>query len=149
MTKFTVDNINSEGWETIHKAAYCGDYNILIEELNNNIDVNLIANNFISLYKPDFSKSHSIYFDNVTPLYLAAQKGHSKCVKLLINRGADPTILTNNTYLNSSCTAFSVAWWCSNYKAYKIMKKGSKKEGLLAQTFNNPENETCTSLIIK
>ena len=33
MTKFRVENINLEGWDTIHKAAYCGDYDKLLEEL--------------------------------------------------------------------------------------------------------------------
>ena len=57
----------------------------------------------------------------MTPLYLAAQRGNTKCVQLLIDRGADPTILTNNTYMNCSCSAISVALWCLHYKSYKIM----------------------------
>jgi hypothetical protein len=131
MTRYRVDNINSEGWETIHKAAYCGNYDLLLEELNNGINVNLLSNNFISLYKPDFKKPRKIYFDNITPLYLAAQKGQNKCVQLLIDRGADPAILAKNTYMKCSCSALSVALWCLHYKSYKIMKKGSKKDGLL------------------
>lgn len=125
------DILTYEGWDNIHKAAYYNDYDMLLDELNNGACVNSISNNFISLYKPLFRKSRKIYFINMTPLYIAADRGHTKCVKLLYNRGADPTILTKNTYTNTELTALNIALYNGHIKCYSIMSGNSNKNTLL------------------
>ena len=146
MTKFRVEDINLEGWDTIHKAAYCGNYDKLLEELNNGICANSIVENFKSINHPFLKKRHPIYFNNMTPLYLAAQRGNSKCVQLLIDRGADPTIMVKNTFANEQCTAMNLALWFYNFNCYWIMKnsikkdtkKDTKKQALLSEPYGIP-----------
>ena len=130
-------NLTFEGWEKVHKAAYYNDYDTLLEELNNGICINSVANNFISLYEPIIWKNRKIYFNNMTPLYIAAQKGHTKCVKLLVERGANPTILAKNTHTNSECSALTISLYWGHLYSYWIMKNSIKnknlnKTGLLA-----------------
>ena len=135
----TDKNLTFEGWKNVHKAAYYNDYDTLLEELNNGECVNSAVNNFISLYEIVFCKKRKICFENMTPLYIAAQKGHTKCVKLLIDRGADPTLLAKNTYSNSECSALSVALCYGKFYSYWIMKNSCKNKklnrtGLLVNT---------------
>ena len=135
----TDKNLTFEGWKNVHKAAYYNDYDTLLEELNNGECVNSMTNNFISRYEPVFRKNRKIYFDNMTPLYIAAQRGHTKCVKLLVDRGADPTIMAKNTYCNTTCSALAMSLYCGNIYSYWIMRNSRKKKllnetGLLVNT---------------
>ena len=139
MTEQIIDNIRAEGWEPIHWAAYYGNYNALLDELNKGICANLLTEKFTSLYKSRFNKKTIIYFKNMCPLYLAAQKGHTKCVKLLISRGANPKVLVSNTYTNTQCVPLNVSLWFNNFRSYQIMKKGSKKDALLNADTSNYE----------
>jgi len=125
---FTVETINSEGWDTIHKAAYCGNYDILLEELNSGISANHVSNALKSKCKQSLSKDFDVYFSNISPLYMAAQKGHTKCIKLLIERGADPYMLAKNEYFNSKCNAFEVAFWCDKFLTYRLMKRMTRNK---------------------
>ena len=126
----TVSEISLPGWGRIHKAAFCGDYNILLEELDYGVSANLRADNFTSIYYPMFHnifhKKFEIYFDNMTPLYLAAQNGHIQCVKLLMERGANPRIKNINKHFNSSQDALGASLGFGKIGAYRAMKRSSK-----------------------
>ena len=123
-----VEDITTEGWDTIHKAAFCGDYNVILDELNSGVSPNHISNNFKSKCKRIFSKDKIVYFTNMTPLYITAQKGHLKCIKLLIDRGADPYISAKNLNFNVNCDAFSVSLSCNKLFFYILMKKIMKNK---------------------
>ena len=131
---YKIEDIKNEGWDTIHKAAYCGDYDVLLEELNNGVSANYTSKKLHSIYYPPFGKKIEVYFSNVYPLYLAAQKGHQKCIKLLMDRGADPTILATNTEFNTTCDAYSVALWEGKLSTYRLLKSKHKKNNLSALT---------------
>ena len=62
------------------------------------------------------------------PLYIAAQRGPTKCIQLLMDRGADHKILAKNDHFNTSCDAYNVAWWHNNFKTYRLMKQLSKNK---------------------
>ena len=134
MSPKKIEDITTEGWDTIHKAAYCGNYDILLEELNNGISANHISNKFKSKYKQIICKDFDIYFSNMYPLYIAAQRGHINCVQLLIDRGADPKMIANNEYFDTVCDAFSVALLHNNFKTYRLMKKLSKNKDPVIST---------------
>ena len=68
-----------------------------------------------------------IEFRNMYPLYLAAHQGHIECVKILLNKGANPKLFVYNEYYKSSSNAISVALFNFNFKCYKLMKKNKKK----------------------
>ena len=120
---YRIENIATEGWDTIHKAAYCGNYDILLEELNNGISPNHISIKFKSKCKQPFFNDFDVYFSNMYPLYLAAQNGHKKCIKLLIDRGADPNLLVKNEYFNEKSNAYGVAICCNQFTTYRYIKK--------------------------
>ena len=117
--------MNNE-WETIHKMAFFNDYSGLLEELNSGIDVNLRMNDF-----PSKENKHIRYWNNMTPLYLASYKGNNKCVKLLMERGADPNIKATNLYYKNNITPNNVALTFLNFRTYYLLKKKYKKTGLL------------------
>ena len=75
----------------------------------------------------------------MSPLYIAAQRGHNKCIKLLIDRDADPYIITKNESLNTNCNALNVAWYCDKYSSYRLIKKLIKNRNL-ANSLNNYES---------
>ena len=59
----------------------------------------------------------------MTPIYIATVMGHTKCVKLLLARGADPTIKAHNThYKMGSCSALVASMWFANLGCYRLMK---------------------------
>ena len=124
MCNLTVHDISLSSWNLIHKAAYCGNYVALEEELNNGADPNFKVNGFESKLSPLFSsKRITIYFDNMTPIYVAAVMGNTDCVRLLLARGADPTIKAQNTHYNmGSCSAITASLWFGNFKCYRLMK---------------------------
>ena len=137
-------NFDLLGWTTLHQAAYKGDYKNLLMELNSGIDPNIKSDKFESygtfLNKEDwmkwtdylhFKKKKKIYFKNVTPLYLAAANGHSKCVKLLMLRGGDPKIKAMNMYNKHVTNCYIIALLCGKYNSYYIMKNTKEKPGLL------------------
>ena len=126
MSPKTIEEITTEGWDTIHKAAYIGNYDVLLEELNNGISANHISSVLHSKYVPMCGKKFNIYFSNMYPLYIAAQRGHKRCVKLLLNRGADPMLISKNEYFNTECNALSVVWSKNNFKCYRLMKNFKK-----------------------
>ena len=137
----TVSEISLPGWERIHKAAFCGDYNILLEELDNGVSPNLRANNLTSIYRPMFypllQKKREIYFDNMTPLYLAAQNCRMNCVKLLMERGANPRIKNLNKHFNTFEDALGISFWLGKIGPYLIMKR-SPKDYVIHDTIPEP-----------
>ena len=63
----------------------------------------------------------------MTPIYLAAVMGRINCIRLLLARGADPTIKAYNTYYNMhSCSALHASIWFTNIACYKLMKNHIK-----------------------
>ena len=120
----------------IHKAAYCGNYDQLLDELNNEVDPNYISTRFSSKYTTCFNKKINIYFQNMYPLYLAVQGKHLSCVKLLMNRGANPNLVIYNEYCKSYCTAINFSLLNLDYKCYNLLKN-KKNKGLLHEfTYN-------------
>jgi ankyrin repeat protein len=126
-----------DGWPPIHIAAYEGDYEKLVNELNRGVDVNTVADNlksrgaFSGKFNWRWDTKLITYFNNVTPLYTASSSGNEKCVKILMERGADPTIKAINTNCNSSATSYSVAMICNNFKSARAIKKVKPKVSLL------------------
>ena len=129
-----IDDITFSSWPLIHKAAYCGNYNVIITELDNGISPNHLINDLESLKLFYFTNPIVIYFDMISPLYLAAFRGHYKCVKLLIDRGADPFIKTLNKYYNKSCTPLKVSWTQNNFRSYKYIKQSLKQKKITYNT---------------
>ncbi len=72
----------------------------------------------------------------MTPLYIAADRGHTKCVKLLYDRGADPKILTKNTYTNTEYSALNIALYNGQIKCYCILSRNCNKNTLLNDLHN-------------
>jgi len=124
MCNLTIHDISLSSWNIIHKAAYCGNYAALEEELNSGANPNFTVDKFESKLTPLFSTQKiTVYFDNMTPIYIATVMGHTDCVRLLLARGADPTIKARNTYYNmSSCSALTASLWFGNFKCYRLMK---------------------------
>ena len=127
-----IDLKANNDWSEIHKAAYFGNLENLISELNAGIDPNYSEKKLLSLgaftseWNPlSFNKRIKVYFENVTPLYLAAQKGHIKCVKVLMERGANPKIIAKNTFYKNAkgVTPKQIAIWFCNYRCYKTMTR--------------------------
>ena len=139
----TVSEISLPGWERIHKAAFCGDYKILLEELDNGVSPNLRANNLTSIYRPIFhpifQKKYEVYFDNMTPLYLAAQNGHLQCVTLLMDRGANPRIKNLNKHFNTFQDALGISFWFGKIGAYRVMKN-SPKDHIICDNIPEPNS---------
>ncbi len=128
-----------QGWEKIHIAAYHGYYELLLTELNKGVSVNLVSDSFSSRggYRGKFNWQYKqdlkIIWKHMTPLYIACQKGHLSCVKLLMERGADTSIKAFNTNVNEAFSAFFTACSWNNYKcAYSVVHTKSKKNVLLA-----------------
>jgi ankyrin repeat protein len=128
MTELTVYDISLSSWPLIHKAAYCGNYEILEEELNNGVDPNFKVDGFESKLKLYFSNQKIIiYFNNMTPIYVATVMGRTKCVGLLLARGADPTIKAYNKYYNmDSCSSLGASIWFTNLACYRLIKNHIK-----------------------
>ena len=128
------------GWPSIHIAAYEGDYEKLVNELNRGVDVNTVANDvrskgaFYGKFNWRWSDKLITCFTNVTPLYTAACSNRGlQCVQLLMERGADPTIEAINTNCNCSATSQSAAWACNNFKSARAIKKIKPKLSLLGE----------------
>ena len=119
-------------WERIHLAAFYNNSTILLEELNSGTDPDLSMSEFKTkgLSKDFFSKKLIVYWNNMTPLYLAAYRGNVSCVKILMERGADPKINVYNTYYKNNETALSVAYTFMNFRCIRLMRKKHKR-GLL------------------
>ena len=62
---------------------------------------------------------------------MAAQRGHIKCIKLLLSRGADPHIKVHNIDFNVYSNALDIAFLLNNYKCYYLMKKYIKNQTFL------------------
>ena len=137
MTPKTVDEITFPSWEPIHKAAYCGNYDMLLSELDNGICANHLVNNFESKHAARCKRNLTIYFDNMSPLYLAAQQGHYKCVRLLLDRGADPDVKCRNRYSNSECVATDVSFWRGNLKCYRLIRTYKRSTTALSTSLLN------------
>ena len=112
----------------IHYAAYNGYYEMLLKELNNGINVDCVTNECISF---NIYNNNIIYFSNVTPLYLSAQRGHTKCVKLLMERGANPKNIVCKPHTNYKITPLDVAIIYCNLCCYILMKKKYNTEKYL------------------
>ena len=139
MTKKYID------WDKSHIYAYENDYNSLYEYLNQGLEVNVKSKNltsiggYVNFFK--FDKNKKNFFNGVTPLYLAAMKKNNKCVKLLMERGADPYIKSNSkNEPKSFYNCFEIALLFSNFKGYYIMKKYKKKKNLLLNNDNLIKN---------
>ena len=61
MCNLTIQDISLSSWNIIHKAAYCGNYEVLEEELNNGADPNFKVDGFESKLKPFFSSQKNNY----------------------------------------------------------------------------------------
>ena len=127
-----------EGWEKIHIAAYHGNYELLLNELNRGISVNLVSDAFSSRggycgkFQWRYKKDLKIIWKNMTPLYVACQKGHLRCVKLLMERGADPSIKAFNTNANEAFSSFLTAISWNRFKcAYAVLYTKPKNNILL------------------
>lgn len=146
MKKKYIEDITFSSWPLIHKAAYCGNYDVILNELDNGTTPNYIVNNFESKKIFYFKKPITIYFDMMSPLYLAAFRGHYRCVKLLIDKGADPLIETLNKYENKSFNALQVSNLNFNYRVYRYIKKSIKiKNEKYTTTLIN--NDFCNSTL--
>jgi len=139
-------NTYYDNWFTIHAAAFKGNYNILLDELNNGVCVNSIMYDVKFEYNKILNLQVIEWLNNVTPLYLAALMGNSRCVKLLMARGADPKIITYNTFSKKSYNAFSIALWNFNFNCYRLMKQknnikfiSSSKNSNIAYTEHNTD----------
>ena len=137
MPKLQNSTSNLDSWFTIHNAAFNGKYDILLEELNNGVDVNSIMYDLKFHYKQLLYPTGFIWLNNVTPIYLAAFNGHSRCVKLLMVRGADPTIEIENTFSKKSYNALNIALWNFNLNCYRIMKKNNNIKLVLSSRDSN------------
>ena len=109
-----------------------GNLENLTNELNCGVNPNHSEKNLLSLgaftsnWNPlFFNKKTKVYFENITPIYLAAQEGHIKCVKLLMERGANPKILAKNTFYKNTkgVSSTEIACLFCNYKCYKTMMR--------------------------
>jgi hypothetical protein len=125
-------------WDKAQCAAYSGNADSLLDEINNGYNVNKKTSNFVSYgayksrFSPFYDKKKKTYFQDVTLLYLAAQKGNLKCVELLLNKGADLKIKTYCDKLDKGgSTPLSIAILFSNYKCFKTMKNYKKKKDVL------------------
>ena len=67
-------------------------------------------------------------FENMTPLYLAAQYGHLKCIRLLLKRGAFPSIKVHNITYDTYITAAETAFGNKQYRCYYAIKTANVKE---------------------
>jgi len=126
-------------WENIHEAAYFNNFELLEEELNSGVDPNLIINNFKS-YGPSkdfYSKKIIVYWDKLTALYIACQKGHTKCVNLLMQRGANPNIEAYNQYYKMHVSPLNIATTSFHFKCVRLLKKTYNKNNLLNISFND------------
>lgn len=124
-----------DGWTKAHCAAYDGNYDLLLNELNSGFDVNKTSR-MISYggYKKNslfYNKKMKVHFEDVTLLYLASQEGHADCVQLLIDRGADIKIKIKSDYNKKGSTALNNAFYNNNFKSISIMKKGVNKQNTL------------------
>lgn len=137
----TVTNSNTDvndGWDKIHCAAYIGNTDLLVDELNAGKNVNAYSEKMTSVggfegrWNLRYNKEKIIYWKYVTPLYLAAQMGHKDCVKILMERGADPNIKAYNTNVNESFSISGTASTYNNFKSLYIIKKTKVKTSLLS-----------------
>lgn len=128
MKQYQIENIHTEGWSLIHKAAYCDRDDILRQEMDNGISANHISNSFKSKYIPFIGKKNDVYFNNMYPLYLAAQRGNIRCVKLLLDRGADPKIKIYNKSRNVYSDSLEIAFIKNNFKCYYLIKNYNKNK---------------------
>ena len=120
------------GWNKLHIYAFKNNYKDLYEALNAGANPNVKSEKlvsygrYVSFFK--YKKMEKNYFVNITPLQLAAEKGHHKCVKLLMERGADPMIKSHSVYSpNSKINSFGIAKLFSKFKSYYIMKTTKPK----------------------
>ena len=120
-------------WEPIHTAAYFNNYDSLREELDSGISPNLIMNNFKTWgpSKDYYTKKIIVHWNNMTPLYIACYRGNDKCVKLLMERGADPNISAYNIYHKITISPLNVALTFLKFKCATLLKKKYKKDSLL------------------
>jgi len=137
MPKLQTQISDLDSWFTIHNAAFNGKYDILLEELNNGVSVNSIMYDLKFQYKQLLYPTGFIWLNNVTSIYLAALNGHSRCVKLLMARGADPTIQIVNTFSKKSYNAFDIALWKFNFNCYRLMKKKNNIKIVLSSSDSN------------
>jgi ankyrin repeat protein len=125
-----------QGWSPLHLAAYHGDVEQLRELLNTGIDPNTAPEIFKSqssypVRNRLFSKMREETFSSVTPLYAAAQEGNLECVKLLLERGADPFIKATSQMNQRGASALHIAGLGGHLRTYWKMKNFKPKSNVL------------------
>ncbi|RIA99322.1 Glycerophosphoryl diester phosphodiesterase family-domain-containing protein [Glomus cerebriforme] len=91
---------DEEGESPLHLAARngSGDCVRLLVGLDDNEHRN-VPDNIKNILKSNFKKANMEVKENFygwTPLFLAAMEGHTECVKVLIQAGADPNVMDNS-----------------------------------------------------
>mmetsp|Transcript_26339 Transcript_26339/g.67969 ORF Transcript_26339/g.67969 Transcript_26339/m.67969 type:complete len:486 (+) Transcript_26339:209-1666(+) len=84
----------------LHAASYIGDLQGVIEVLGSGADVNEGI---------EMSNRLNGNVQNVTALFLAAQKNHTQIIKVLLQHGADPGILVSCGSNKERCTPAQIA----------------------------------------